>query len=87
MKTTTETPENPASVVDSTDLVDAGDYYSIHIKRSPKAWPYHLCNVFAKSKADAMRLARDTFGKLPKWTSASRIGKEGYYNHLRSAFR
>jgi hypothetical protein len=63
------------------------DYYAIYVVRSARARPSFLCNILAKGKAEALKGARKHGFKLPRWSFACRIGREGYFAKLKHEFR
>jgi len=63
------------------------DYFAVYCQRGPKVRAGFLTNVLAKGKTDALRIARAHGHKLPRWSYAVHIGKRGYYDALRQAFR
>lgn len=63
------------------------DYFAVYVQRAAKARGSFLLHVHAKGRFDALRIARQHGHKLPRWSYAVRIGKEGYYAALRQAFR
>jgi len=63
------------------------DYFAVYVQRSAKDRGNFLLHVHAKSKADALRIARAHGHTLPRWSYAVRIGKSGYFDALRRAFR
>jgi len=73
-------------IPDATKMA-APDYYAVYCKRGPKDRGGFLTNVLAKGQADALRIARAHGHKLPRWSYAVHIGKDGYYAALRHAFR
>lgn len=63
------------------------DYYAVYVQRGPKARANFLLHVNTTGgKAKALKIARDQGHKLPRWSYAVRVGKEGYYKALRQSF-
>jgi len=65
----------------------APDYYAVYVQRGPKDRPnflLHVCTIGGKAKA--LKIARDQGHKLPRWSFAVRVGKEGYYEAIKKAF-
>ena len=67
---------------------DQPDYYAVYIKRGPKARASFLTHVCTRGGRDrALRVARQEGHKLPRWSYAVRVGKEGYFAALRQSFQ
>ena len=83
-----ETPMNTTiehHIPDATKMVES-DYYAVYVQRDAKSRGNFLLHVFAKGKADAMRISKAHGHKLPRWSYAVHVGKSGYYAALREAF-
>ena len=83
MKSQTQAPDLSAPTHCSPSVAD---YYAVYVKRDPKDRGNFLTNVMAKGAKDAIRIARDHGHKLPRWSFALHIGREGYFRALASAF-
>lgn len=63
------------------------DYYAVYIRRGPKDQGRFLSHVYtSRGKQGALNAVRREGHKLPRWSYAVRIGKEGYYSSLRREF-
>lgn len=60
-------------------------YFSIYTVRAKKDRGTHLCNVFAKDKTHAMKIARTNGFTLPRGSYAVEIGRDGYFRRLAQA--
>jgi len=69
------------------NTTSTSDYYAVYVCRSAKAGGRFLMHAYAKSKRDALRIARDQGHQLPRWSYAQLVGKTGYFAALQWAFR
>jgi hypothetical protein len=66
------------------DTEPTSDYYAVYVQRTAKASGRFLLHVHAKSKADALRIARAHGHQLPRWSYARHVGRAGYFAALRA---
>ena len=78
--------EQCQNMCDALNEMEKSDYFAVYVKRSAKDRGSFLLNVLAKGKSDALRIARQHGHKLPRWSYAVHIGRDGYFNSLRRAF-
>jgi hypothetical protein len=63
------------------------DYFAVYVQRGPKARANFLCHVHTRGgRFNALRVARNHGHKLPRWSYAARVGKDGYFAALAKAF-
>lgn len=62
------------------------DYFAVYVKRAPKDKPRFMCNVEARDKRHALDIARSQGLPVPRFSTASRIGRAGYQAALRAVF-
>jgi len=65
----------------------AHDYYAIYNRKTAKSSGSFYCNVFARDRTHALKIARNNGFRPTRHAYAIHIGRTGYFASLRRAFK